>query len=68
MKQQDNKTYSTTEILKIADAKWWNLGYLVSSGRVTPLNRVRGQERRFSKEEAKKAIDMLSFGIKESKE
>ncbi len=58
------KTYKTTEILKIADAKWWNLDYLVRSGRITALNRVRGQERRFSKEEAKKAINMLKFGIK----
>lgn len=32
---------------------------MVRSGKVTPLNRVRGQERRFSEEEAEKAIELL---------
>ena len=61
---KNNKTYKTTEILKIASANWWNLDYLVRSGRITALNRVRGQERRFSEDEGLKAIGMLKFGIK----
>lgn len=53
------KTYSTTEILSITGDMWYRLNYLVMTNKVTPLNRQRGKERRFSGEEALKAIALL---------
>lgn len=58
------KTYSTTEINVVAGTAWcpWRLKYLVSRGTVNPINRVRGQERRFSEQEALRAINILRAG------
>lgn len=55
------KTYSTTEINAIAGTGWcyWRLDRLVRTGKVIALNRERGKERRFSEEEALKAITLL---------
>ena len=58
------KTYSTTEILIVAKATgyYWRLDYLVRKGAVVALNRVRGQERRFTEQEALRAINILRAG------
>lgn len=58
------KTYSTTEINAVASTSWcwWRLNYLVLKGRVKALNRVRGQERRFTEQEALRAINILRAG------
>lgn len=53
------KTFSTAEILVVAKATYYRLDYLVRTGKVIPINRVPGQERRFSEEEALKAIALL---------
>lgn len=63
-----SKTYKTTEICKLAGVPWWRLDHLVRSGQVVPLNRVRGQERRFSGTEALKAIELLKAGSKKLEE
>ena len=51
----NEKSYTTTEILRELDVPFWRLEHLVRGGRVTPLNRGRGRERRFSVEEFEKA-------------
>lgn len=58
------KTYSTTEINAVAGTGWcwWRLNYLVLQGKVKALNRIRGQERRFTEAEALKAINILRAG------
>ena len=58
------KTYSTTEIHIVAKATgyYWRLDYLVRKGAVVALNRVRGQERRFTEQEALRAINILRAG------
>ncbi len=63
-----NRTYSTTEILALTGSMWYRLNYLVMTNKVTPLNRHRGEERRFSAEEAVKAINLLRPGGKSSLE
>jgi len=61
---ETERTYSTTEILSVAGVGlyFWRLDYLVRSGKITALNRVRGQERRFSEQETLRAINILRSG------
>ncbi len=54
-----DRTYSTTEILAITGDMWYRLNYLVITNQVTPLNRHRGKERRFSETETLKAVNIL---------
>lgn len=54
------KTYTTTEILKALQVPFWRLEHLVRAGRVTPLNRGKGRERRFTVEEFEKARQLLT--------
>lgn len=58
------RTFSTTEILVVAKATgyYWRLDYLVRSGKVKAINRIRGQERRFTEAEALRAINILRVG------
>jgi len=56
----DPNTYSTTEILRLLDVRWWRLEHLIRSGRVKPISRGRGVERRFSREEFEKAEHLLT--------
>ena len=64
------KTYSATEINAVAGTGWryWRLEYLIRQGKVTPLNRGSGRERRFSAVEAVKAVNFLRPGEKSSLE
>ncbi len=59
-----SKTYSTTEINAVAGTGWcyWRLNYLVLTGKVVAQNRIQGQERRFSEEQALAAINILRAG------
>ena len=67
---KDEKTFSTHEILVVSKTLWryWTLENLIRAGKVTPLNRGSGRERRFSEEEAVKAINLLRPGGKSSLE
>lgn len=56
---ENKRTFSTAEILVVAKATYYRLEYLVRTGKVNPINRVPGQERRFSEEEALRAVDLL---------
>ncbi len=56
---ENERTFSTAEILVVSKATYYRLEYLVRTGKVTPINRVPGQERRFSEGQALKAIDLL---------
>ena len=50
----NEKTYTTTEILKTLQVPFWRLEHLVRAGRVVPLNRGRGTERLFAEREYQK--------------
>ena len=56
----NEKTYTTTEILKTLQVPFWRLEHLVRAGRVAPLNRGKGRERRFTAEEFEKARLLLT--------
>lgn len=53
------RTYSTTEILKDLEVPFWRFEHIIRAGKITPLNRGRGVERRFSKAEYGKARRLL---------
>ena len=55
-----DNTYSTSEILAAVKEPYWRLEYLVRSGRIRPLSRGRGKERRFTQEEYEKAKRLLT--------
>lgn len=45
------RTYTTTETLEALEVPFWRLEHLIRAGKITPLNRGRGVEIRFSQEE-----------------
>ncbi len=53
------RTKKTTEILSALGIPFWRLEHLIRAGKITPLNRGRGVERRFSQEEFLKAKRIL---------
>ncbi len=55
----NERTYSTTEVLKALGVRYWKLEHLIRAGEITPLNRGRGIERRFSEDEFLKAKRIL---------
>ena len=56
----EKQVYTTTEILKALEVPFYRLEHLIRVGKVVPLNRGRGVERRFSLAEFKKATELLA--------
>ena len=54
------QTYTTTEILTALEVPYYRLEYLIRVGKVTPLNRGKGIERRFSLAEYENAKRLLA--------
>ena len=57
-----DQTYTTTEILETLQVPYWRLEHLIRARKIQPLNRGRGTERRFSREEFEKAERLLAVG------
>lgn len=53
------RTYGTTEILRTLSVPFWRLEYLIRAGRIMPINRGRGRERRFTEAEFQKIKQFL---------
>ena len=56
---KDN-TWTTTEILRELAVPFWRLEHLVRSGKLKPLNKGRGRERRYSQTEYEMARKLLT--------
>lgn len=55
-----NKMFSTTDILRASGARYWHLEHLIRAGKIKPLSRGRGRERRFTRKEFEKAKQLLT--------
>jgi len=55
-----DQIYTTTEVLETLQVPYWRLEHLIRAGKVKPLNRGRGQERRYSQTEFEKARKLLT--------
>lgn len=56
----EKQTYGTMEILEALEVPFWRLEHLIRAGKITPLNRGRGIERRFSRAEFAKIKELLA--------
>ena len=54
-----SETLSTNQVLEKLGVPFWRLEHLVRSGRVRPLKRGRGHDRKYSLEEYHKARRIL---------